>query len=146
LQRWIIGGKAIERGGASISQMGRFETKLLSVNENLAILADLSGAWVDKVHGHKPLKAIVLDMDSFVSPTQGAQEGTAYNGHFACTCYHPLFVFNQFGDLECCPLRPGNVHSTHDWQNVWSQVFLASWILRGFEDLRTLLGPHENTK
>jgi|NGEPerStandDraft_6_1074524.scaffolds.fasta_scaffold192094_2 hypothetical protein len=30
----------------------------------------------------------------------GDQEGTAYNGHFACTCYHPLFVFNQFGDLE----------------------------------------------
>ena len=25
---------------------------------------------------------------------------TAYNGHFACTCYHPLLVFNQDGDLE----------------------------------------------
>src|SRR5262249_6179025 len=22
------------------------------------------------------------------------------NGHFGCTCYHPPFVFNQFGDLE----------------------------------------------
>ena len=27
--------------------------------------------------------------------------------HFGCTCYHPLFVFNQFGDLERCALRPG---------------------------------------
>jgi hypothetical protein len=25
-----------------------------------------------------------------VSPTYGEQEGTAYNGHFGCTCYHPL--------------------------------------------------------
>jgi hypothetical protein len=26
----------------------------------------------------------------------GEQEGSAYNGHFGCTCYHPLFLFNQF--------------------------------------------------
>ena len=107
--RWIIGGKAIERGGASTSQMGRFETELLSTDANLAALTDLCGSWIDKVHSRKPLKTIVLDMDSSVSPTHGAQEGTAYNGHFGCTCYHPLFVFNQFGDLERCVLRPGNV-------------------------------------
>ncbi|MBO0737589.1 MAG: transposase [Alphaproteobacteria bacterium] len=44
-------------------------------------------------------------------PTYGEQEGSAYNGHFGCTCYQPLFVFNQFGDVERCALRPGNVHS-----------------------------------
>jgi hypothetical protein len=33
-----------------------------------------------------------------------------------CTCYHPLFVFNQFGDLERCTLRPGNVHSADGWR------------------------------
>ena len=51
-------------------------------------------------------------------PTHGEQEGTAYNGHFGCTCYHPLFVFNQFGDLERCALRPGNVHCAHRWRDV----------------------------
>ena len=61
---------------------------------------------------------IVLDMDSSVSPTHGDQQGAAYNGHFGCTCYHPLFVFNQFGDLERCGLRPGNVHSAHEWRDV----------------------------
>jgi hypothetical protein len=34
---------------------------------------------------------------------------SVWNGHYACTCYHPLFVFNQFGDLERCTLRAGNV-------------------------------------
>jgi hypothetical protein len=48
-------------------------------------------------------------MDSSVSPTHGEQENSVWNGHYACTCYHPLFVFNQFGDLERCALRPGNV-------------------------------------
>jgi hypothetical protein len=57
-----------------------------------------------------------------VSPTYGDQEGSAYNGHFACTCYHPLFVFNQFGDLERCALRPCNVHSADGWQEVLEPV------------------------
>jgi hypothetical protein len=30
---------------------------------------------------------------------------SVWNGHYKCTCYHPLFVFNQFGDLERCALR-----------------------------------------
>ena len=104
--------------GASTSQMGRFETELLANNENLAALADLSGMWIDRVHDHDPPRRVVLDMDSSVSPTFGEQESTAYNGHFGCTCYHPLFVFNQFGDLERCALRPGNVHSAHGWRDV----------------------------
>ena len=102
--------------------MGRFETELLATDENLATLADLSGKWIDRVHERKLPKAIVLDMDSSVSPTYGDQEGTAYNGHFGCTCYHPLFVFNQFGDLERCALRPGNVHSAHEWRDVLEPV------------------------
>jgi hypothetical protein len=39
-------------------------------------------------------------MDSSVSPTHGEQEMSVWNGHYASTCYHPLFVFNQFGDLD----------------------------------------------
>jgi hypothetical protein len=74
------------------------------------------------VDRRKPLKAIVLDMDSSVSPTHGAQEGAAYNGNFACSCYHSLFVFNQFGDLERCTLRPGNVHSADGWRDVLEPV------------------------
>lgn len=53
-------------------------------------------------------------MDSSVSETYGQQEGTAYNGHFGCTCYHPLSCFNQFGDVEGSKLRSGNVHSAKD--------------------------------
>ena len=61
-------------------------------------------------------------MDSSVSPTNGEQEHSVWNGHFGCTCYHPLFVFNQFGDLERCSLRPGNVHSADGWKDVLDPV------------------------
>jgi Transposase DDE domain group 1 len=64
----------------------------------------------------------VLDMDSSESPTYGEQEGSAYNGHFGCTCYHPLFVFNQLGDVERCALRSGNVHSADGWRAVLEPV------------------------
>jgi hypothetical protein len=31
-------------------------------------------------------------------------------------------VFNEFGDLERCTLRPGNVHSADDWEKVFKPV------------------------
>ena len=102
--------------------MGRFETKWLAAEKNLSALADLSGQWIDRVHGRRPPRGILLDMDSSVSPTHGEQENSVWNGHYACTCYHPLFVFNQFGDLERCALRPGNVHSADGWDGVLKPV------------------------
>ena len=120
--RWIVGGKAVERQAASTSQMGRFETELLASDANVEVLTDVNGVWIDRVHDRRPPKMIILDMDSSVSPTHGEQEGTAYNGHFGCTCYHPLFLFNQFGDLERCSLRPGNVHSADGWRIVLEPV------------------------
>src|ERR1700686_2826372 len=120
--RWIVGGKAAQGRAASPSQMGRFETQWLAAPENLSALADLSGQWIDLVHGRRPPRGIVLDMDSSVSPTHGEQENSVWNGHYECTCYHPLFVFNQFGDLERCSLRPGNVHSADGWEAVLKPV------------------------
>ena len=113
--RWVLGGHAVAKQAASASQMGRFETEFLGTDDNLAAL---SGAWIDRVHDRRPPKKVVLDMDSSVSPTYGDQEDTAYNGHFGCTCYHPLFLFNHMGDLERCRLRPGNVHSADGWRHV----------------------------
>jgi hypothetical protein len=120
--RWIVGGKAAQSSAASPSQMGRFETQWLAAPANFSSLTDLSGYWIDLVHGRRPPRGIVLDMDSSVSPTHGEQEMSVWNGHYACTCYHPLFVFNQFGDLERSALRPGNVHSADGWDGVLKPV------------------------
>jgi DDE family transposase len=120
--RTVVGRGGLDRRAASSSQMGRFETEWLTGAANPAALADLSGAWIDRVHARRPQTTIVLDIDSGVSETHGAQEGSAYNGHFGCACYHPLFLFNRFGDLERCALRPGNVHSADGWRQVLEPV------------------------
>jgi hypothetical protein len=120
--RWVVGDRAVHGAAASASEMGRFETEWLTRPANLVALVDLSGQWIDRVHRRRPPKLIVLDMDSSESPIYGDQEGSAYNGHFGCTCYHPLFVFNQFGDLERCALRSGNVHGADEWEGTLRPV------------------------
>jgi hypothetical protein len=116
--RTVVGSRARQHTAASTSEIGRFETDTLTTRENLNRLMDLSGQWIDCAHHHRKLTRIVLDMDSSVSETYGRQQGSAYNGHFGCTCYHPLFVFNQFGDLERVMLRRGNQHSAKFWRRV----------------------------
>ena len=115
-------GRAKDRHAASTSQMGRFEMEVLTQPGNLAVLMDLSDRLIDVVRQRKPIREIILGLDSSVSETYGDQEGTAYNGHFACTCYHPLFCFNQFGDLERALLRNGNVASADDWHSVLEPI------------------------
>src|ERR671933_173693 len=72
--RWIVGGRAVTQTAASTSQMGRFETEVLTQAANLSALADLSGCWIDRVHARCPVRGIVLDMASSVSPPLGEQE------------------------------------------------------------------------
>jgi hypothetical protein len=116
--RAVVGGRAKDTQAASTSEMARFETETLSTRQNLQHLMDLSGKWIDQAHRHRNLTKLILDMDSSVSETYGHQQGTAYNGYFACTCYHPLFLFNQFGDLERVLLRRGNHPSAKFWRRV----------------------------
>jgi len=143
--RHLAGGRAVDRSAASTSVMSRFETEILAQPENLAFLMNLPGMWVDAVHNGKPPRQTILDMDSSVSPTYGKQEGSAYNGYFECTCYHPLFCFNQYGDMERTLLRNGNVHSADDWQSVLEPV-IARYrdydILRFFRGDAGFANPH----
>ena len=135
--RQIVGGRATARTAASTSLMGRFETEILTQPQNLELLTKLPGIWVDRVKEQKSLKTIILDMDSSVSPTYGSQEGSAYNGYFECTCYHPLFCFNQFGDIERAMLRNGNFHSADDWQSVLEPIIKR---YKGYNILRFFRG------
>ena len=118
--RAVVGGRATERTAASTSDMARFETETPSTRENLKHLSDVSGRWIDRAHRHRALTNLVLDMDSSVSETYGRRQGSAYDGHFACTCYHPPFLFDQFGDVERVMLRRGN----HAGATFWRRVLL----------------------
>ena len=122
VMRVIVGWQGSDRNAASTSEMGRFETETLTEEKNLQGLAQMNSRWVEGAMAHTPHRRVILDMDSSESPVHGQQEGAAYNGHFECVCYHPLFLFNQFGDCEGGLLRPGNVASADRWREVLEPV------------------------
>ena len=120
--RVIVGWQGTDKQAASTNTMSRFETEVLTEEENLDGLARLNVEWVDRAMAQTSHQRVILDMDSSESPVHGQQEGVAYNGHFESVCYHPLFLFNHFGDCEGAMFRPGNVHSAERWREVLEPV------------------------
>ena len=116
--RLIGSPKLWDRGAALTSTLHRFETDLLTRGENLLGLMAVNLEMLARAGIPMRAGRIVLDMDSSESPVHGAQEGSAYNGHFATVCYHPLFLFNDRGDCVAAKLRPGNVSSADDWEEL----------------------------
>ncbi len=115
----LIGSKKNwDRGAALTSTLHWFETELLTREENLIGLMALNRETLAQAEALDKSDRVVLDMDSSESPVHGQQEGSAYNGHFESVCYHPLFLFNSHGDCLAAKLRPGNVHSAEDWDEL----------------------------
>lgn len=119
--RHIVGGRATEHTAASTSQMGRFETEVLTQPGNLTELTKLSGNWIDRLRKRQPMRELILDMDSSVSETYGEQEGTAYNGHFSCT-----FITRCFASISLV---------------TWKAPCCARVMCLGAKDWRTVLSP-----
>jgi Transposase DDE domain group 1 len=115
----LIGSERIwERGAALPSRLHWFETEVLSQDDNLEGLSRINRELLAKAEAMDSPQRVVLDMDSTEIPVYGDQEHSAYNGHFESTCYHPLLLFNEGGDCLGAKLRPGNVHSAEDWEEV----------------------------
>ena len=103
---------------ALTSTLHWFETDVLTEDRNYQGLARLNTALIQHPAARSATQRVTLDIDSSESPVYGAQEQSAYNGHFESVCYHPLFVFNPKGDCLATKLRPGNVHSADGWDEV----------------------------
>jgi energy-coupling factor transporter ATP-binding protein EcfA2 len=115
----LIGSEKIwERGAALPSRLHWFETEVLSQEENLSGLAAINRELIARAEAIDSPQHVVLDMDSTEIPVYGQQENSAYNGHFESTCYHSLLLFNGEGDCLAAKLRPGNVHSAEDWEEL----------------------------
>ena len=118
----VVGRRAMEKQAASSNTLSRFETEVLVAEDNLRGLEQLNAEWIEHAMARTRHRRIILDMDSSESPVYGEQEGATYNGHFETVCYHPLFLFNEFGDCEGAMLRPGNVHSAERWREVLEPI------------------------
>jgi hypothetical protein len=116
--RLIGSEKTWDRGAALTSRLQTFETEMLAEEENFAGLARINRELIGEAEALDSPQRVVLDMDSTEIPVYGQQEQSAYNGHFESTCYHPLVLFNREGDCLAAKLRPGNVHSAADLEEL----------------------------
>ena len=94
--------------------MSRFETETLTQEDNLkglALIIPSGWSW----------PWLTLHTGEWFWTTVRESSAWSYNGHFECVCYHPLFLFNQFGDCEGATLRPGN-DSADGWQELLEPV------------------------
>jgi DDE family transposase len=115
----VIGSpKRWDRSAALTSTLHWFETELLTREENFVGLMAVNRELIGQAETLDHTDRVVLDMDSSESPVHGQQERSAYTGHFETVCYHPLFLFNGHGDCLVAKLRPGNVSSADDWEEL----------------------------
>ncbi len=115
----LIGSERIwDRGAALTSRLQSFETEMLTDEENFGSLDRINRELIGRAEALDSPQRVVRDMDSTEIPVYGQQEQSAYNGHFESTCYHPLLLFNREGDCLAAKLRPGNVHSADDWEEL----------------------------
>ena len=91
--------------GASQSMLSRLENDVLGNAMGLEALDGALTRATDALLKRKNTKRLIIDVDSADDPAHGKQEGVAYNGHFAKTCFHPLFCFSNEGDCLGANLR-----------------------------------------
>src|SRR5712671_5561825 len=103
--RMLASRERRETSVALTSTLHWIETEVLAEERNYQGLARLNTALIQHAVTRSATQRVTLDIDSSESPVHGAQEQSAYNGHFESVCYHPLFVFNPEGDCLAAKLR-----------------------------------------
>jgi len=112
LLKWVCGRRP-ERGADLASQPTFSRLGNAVDGRTCARLADVLFALYlrERERAGRP-RRIVLDLDGTDDPTYGAQEGTAYHGHFRQHMYFPLLIFDgDTGQLIAAALHHGNAHA-----------------------------------
>jgi len=84
-----------------------------AAEKNLSVLADLSGKWIERVHGRRPPK---VARHGFPRQPDAWRTGKQ-RLEWALRPATAVRV-QSIGDLQRCALRPGNVHSADGWDGV----------------------------
>jgi hypothetical protein len=93
------------RGLSSQPTLSRME-HAASAREVVLIQRTLERMYVESLA--TTTKLVVLDADGTSDPTHGQQPMSFFHGHYDCSMYYPILVFDGEGRLVSLRLRPGN--------------------------------------
>lgn len=94
-----------ERGLSSQPTLSRME-HAASAREVVLIQRELENRYVQSLCPTTEL--VILDPDGTADPTHGQQPMSFFHGHYDCSMYYPMLVFDGEGRLASVRLRPGN--------------------------------------
>ena len=94
--------------------------KQLATRNNRTVLADAvleqAVRRLLRANGWRRHKRLTLDLDGFPVEVEGHQSGSAYNGYYKTTVFHPLVALvGETGDMVGVMLRRGNAHAAEDF-------------------------------
>ena len=110
---WIAGGKAAQGGAASPGQMCQFETQWLAIDKGLTRTLSICPANGSTLCRTADRRAIALDMRFERKPNPRRAGVERLEGHSACNCYRPPFLFSQSAACGAVSLRPGKAMELH---------------------------------
>lgn len=109
----------VPQGLASQPTMSR-HVKQLATEHNREVLADgvfeQGARRMLRANSGRRYKRLTLDLDGFPVEVEGHQNGSAYNGYYKTTVFHPLVALvGETGDMLGMMLRKGNAHAAEDF-------------------------------
>ena len=116
--RRITGKKDEDKKAANTNTMGRFETRMLSVKDNLEALSEVNGQWVERALERTSHRRIILDLDSSASPVHGQQEASAdalANIRYFASTSSEIAKLPCFGPATCTARIAGRSCWNRSW-------------------------------
>ena len=105
--RVIVGWQGTDKQAASTNTMSRFETEVLTEEENLDGLARLNVEWVDRAMAQTSHQRVILDMDSSEKPGAWAARGSRLQRPLRVRMLSPALPVQPFRRLRRCNASPG---------------------------------------
>ena len=112
-----------DKNAASANTMGRFETKMLSVEDNLQALSEVNGRWVERCAAENNSSTHHFGYGQFSqSGPRRARSLWSTTAISDAPATIPCFASTSSDHCEGSMLRPGNVHSADRWKELLEPI------------------------
>ena len=120
---------------ASQPTLSRMQHMLASEAGTKALDYSLRTLGLRRIRSAEPRRGrLTFDMDTLPVEVHGRQDASSYNTHYGCTCFQPLILFSETGDLLATRLR-GSANPTAVEAFEFLAPVLDAAVAEGFEHL-----------
>ena len=100
----VVGRRALEKQAAGANTLSRFETEVLTREENLKGLSELNREWVDRAMAHSPISESSWTWTARKAPSMGSRKVRPTTATFVAPVITLFFALTSSGTAKgrCC--------------------------------------------